>query len=212
MGRAVCSTVALAALAVLISSTVHSGEIADKFSEALRERDQAAMASIVIADREAFPAEVRTMLDSAAKAAPDEKEGIFYLADAMAMAYKDATGDTTLLLEVKKRSFDSRLSEPIRSSPENGVHIVDIPKAGTDSKDIFRPDNIIIKKGETVRWVNNDGIDHVFSSMPAIGKGGISAPGIKPGESWEFLFKEPGEYFYICYIHKGMIGKVTVEE
>lgn len=130
----------------------------------------------------------------------------------MAMAYKDATGDTALLLEVKKRSFDSRLSEPVRSTPEKGVHIVDIPRAGADSKDIFRPDNIIIKKGETVRWVNNDGIDHVFSSMPLIGKGGISVPGIKPGGSWEFVFKETGEYYYICYIHKGMIGKVAVEE
>lgn len=203
---------ALAALAVLISPAVHSGEIADKFSEALKTRDKAALASLVDANRDSIPAEVRSVLDSAEKAAPEEKEGLFYLADEMAMAYKEATGDTTLLLEVKKKSFDSRLSEPVRSTPEKGVHVVHIPMAGTDSKDIFRPDNIIIKKGATVRWVNNDGIDHVFSSMPLIGKGGISAPGIKPGGSWDFVFKEPGEYYYICYIHKGMIGKVTVEE
>ncbi|MBW7957921.1 MAG: hypothetical protein H3C68_08530 [Deltaproteobacteria bacterium] len=212
MGRAVPAMAALAALAVLISPAVHSGEIADKFSEALKTRDKAALASLVDANRDSIPAEVRSVLDSAEKAAPEEKEGLFYLADEMAMAYKEATGDTTLLLEVKKKSFDSRLSEPVRSTPEKGVHVVHIPMAGTDSKDIFRPDNIIIKKGATVRWVNNDGIDHVFSSMPLIGKGGISAPGIKPGGSWDFVFKEPGEYYYICYIHKGMIGKVTVEE
>ncbi|WKZ33611.1 MAG: plastocyanin/azurin family copper-binding protein [Thermodesulfobacteriota bacterium] len=212
MERAVLTVAALAALAVLVSRAVHSGEIADKFSEAFKERDRAALASLVDANRDSIPAEVRSVLDSAEKAAPEEKEGLFYLADEMAMAYKDATGDTALLLEVKKRSFDSRLSEPVRSMPGKGVHIVDIPRADADSRDIFRPDNIIIKKGETVRWVNNDGIDHVFSSMPLIGKGGISAPGIKPGGSWEFVFNEPGEYYYICYIHRGMIGKVAVEE
>lgn len=212
MERAVLAVAALAALAVLVSPAVHSGEIADKFSEALKERDRAALASLVDANRDSIPAEVRSVLDSAEKAAPEKKEGLFYLADEMAMAYKDATGDTALLLEVKKRSFDSRLSEPVRSMPEKGVHIVDIPRADADSRDIFRPDNIIIRKGETVRWVNNDGIDHVFSSMPLIGKGGISAPDIKPGGSWEFVFNEPGEYYYICYIHRGMIGKVAVEE
>ncbi len=212
MGRAVIAVAVVAALAAIVPTTVHPGEIADKFSEALKKRDPAAMASIIDEHRGPFPGEVRSVLDSAEKAAPEEKEGLFYLADEMAMAYKEATGDTALLLEVKKRSFDSRLSEPARSTPEDGVHVIEIPGAGTGPKDVFRPDNIIIKKGETVRWVNNDEIVHVFSSMRIIGKGGISQPGMEPGESWEFVFDEPGEYYYICYIHKGMIGKVTVEE
>ncbi|MBE7415332.1 MAG: hypothetical protein HS130_08935 [Deltaproteobacteria bacterium] len=72
MGRAVFAVAALAALAVLISPAVHSGEIADKFSEALKERDRAALSSLVDANREDIPAEVRSVLDSAEKVAVEE--------------------------------------------------------------------------------------------------------------------------------------------
>lgn len=43
--------------------------------------------------------------------------------------------------------------------------------------------------------------------MPVIGTGGIKATRIDPGQSFEFKFDKAGEYFYICYIHKGMVGK-----
>lgn len=93
-----------------------------------------------------------------------------------------------------------------------GVYIIELPKAVAGEKNIFRPNNIIIKKGSTVRWVSKDETEHVFATMKLISKGAISSPRVAPGGSWEQKFDESGEYFYICFIHHSMIGKLTVEE
>lgn len=92
-----------------------------------------------------------------------------------------------------------------------GVYIIQ----GTSSeaaRSIFLPDVIIIKKGGTVRWVNNDKTAHLVASVPVIGEGGIFSPEIGDGESWEYRLNKPGEYYYICFIHKVMYGKVIVED
>jgi plastocyanin len=113
---------------------------------------------------------------------------------------------------VKKISFEVRLSPPVVSTSVDGIHIIDMPGVTEEVKNGFNPDNIIIKKGETVRWINSDEIEHIFSSTFFIGKGGISSPSIKPGEGWEYKFENTGEYFYICFIHRSMIGAITVEK
>lgn len=79
-------------------------------------------------------------------------------------------------------------------------------------RNVFSPDNVIIKQGEKVRWVNEDKYKHLFASTMQFlgGMGGISSPDVEPGESWEYKFEKPGEYFYMCFIHRGMLGKVTV--
>ena len=69
-----------------------------------------------------------------------------------------------------------------------------------------------IKKGEVVRWVNNDNVAHLLASMHVIGEQGIFSPRVAPGNSWEYRFDKAGEYYYICFIHKVMYGKVTVVE
>ena len=206
-------------LAIIASAMLWSGaganasQITDLYMEALEKNDQAALAGIVKYKKDAIPAEVQSLIDraKAPEATAQEKEHLFYVAELMARSYKDLTGDVAPLLEVKKRAFDSRLSAPVTSEPANGAHIVDLPKASAEVKNIFKPDNIVIKQGETVRWVNSDEIAHVFSTMSAISAGRFSASSIPPGESWEFKFDKPGEYFYLCFIHQSMIGKVTVE-
>ncbi len=184
------------------------------FGDALVSNNKEEMNSIVETNKDAIPTELATFIDEAVKedTGEEDREAMFYVAEVMATMYKDKFGDPEPLKMVKKRYFEARLSEPVRSTPVDGVHIVECPPAKEGLKDVFRPDNIIIKKGETVRWVNNDNIAHIFASMPFIGEGGIFSPNIEPGGSWEYTFEKPGEYYYICFIHKGMIGKVTVEE
>ncbi|TAN59619.1 hypothetical protein EPN18_10160 [bacterium] len=189
-------------------------EVVKKFTEALDSKNAIKMDEVIKANKEKIPDEVKTLLDAAIApdAKEDEKESNFYLAELLAKGYSDATGDFKPLKSVKTVVFNSKLTPATRSKAENGVHTVIAPKSTDHVKNVFLPDNIIIKKGETVKWVNNDDSAHVLVSMPVIGIGGIKATRVEPGQSWEFKFEKPGDYYYICYIHKGMVGRITVEE
>lgn len=92
------------------------------------------------------------------------------------------------------------------------------------SLDPEQQDNYIPKRIELeleinnrVIWTNNDEIGHTvthddfvdpysgpFDSMRQMG--GL----IQPGESWEFLFTQEGEFDYYCIPHPWMNGKVIV--
>jgi len=203
----------LAALLSLAPAYAEESVIRKGFIEAFDANDAARMHAIVEENKEKIPDEITSLLEESRRpdVAVEHKEGNRYIAELMAIRYKDITGDAEPLIKVKKEVFNSRLTPTVRSTPSEGVHIVDIPVATGGAKNVFVPDNIIIQKGETVRWTNHDTIAHVFASMPLIGEVGLFAPSIEPGGGWEFTFEKPGEYYYICFIHKGMIGKITVE-
>ncbi len=182
------------------------------FIDALEANDGEKMHSTVDANKDNVPGEIKALLTEAKEAKEEDRAGVFHIAEMMARYYKDITGNAEQLIEVRRADFESRLSPAVASKAANGVHTVEFPKPAADVKNVFRPDNIVIKKGETVRWVNNDETAHVFASMQFIGKKGIKSPSVEPGKSYEFKFEEAGEYYYICFIHHGMVGKVTVEE
>lgn len=205
--------VSLALIAFLAAGNSQAeSDIALKFGNALNTKDSAKMNSIIKENRDKIPSEINALIEEALQkdVTPEEREAKFYVAEFMATEYKDVTGDTGPLRVMKKKVFESRLSKPVRSTPSNGVHLV----KGLSSekvKNIFSPDNIVIKKGETVMWVNNDNVPHLLASVPVIGMQGIFSPNIDPGQSWKFTFDKPGEYYYVCFIHKVMYGKITVE-
>ncbi|MBI5599039.1 MAG: cupredoxin domain-containing protein [Deltaproteobacteria bacterium] len=190
-----------------------SVEFVKKFRDALYGGNETVMTLIVEENRDKIPAEVKALVDEALLpgARAEDREDKLYVAESLATAYKNATGDIGPLKEAKKRIFESRLSPPVRTVAVKGVHTVEAVSTET-VKNVFRPQNIIIKKGETVRWVNNDNAAHLLASMPVIGAQGIFSPRVEPGQSWDYRFNAPGEYYYICFIHKVMYGKITVEE
>ncbi|OGQ59640.1 MAG: hypothetical protein A3J24_05820 [Deltaproteobacteria bacterium RIFCSPLOWO2_02_FULL_53_8] len=210
----IAASIMLAVFLLAVTGTrAVASELTQKFVEAFDANDHDAMSALVEESGAKIPAEVKSIIEEAQNSkSQDEKDAHFYMAEMMAKMYMDSTGDTAPLLEVKKRSFDARLTAPERPVMVDGVYIIELPKAVAGTKNVFRPNSLIIKKGSTVRWINKDDIDHVFSSMPVIGKGGISSPPVAPGASWEYKFENTGEYFYICFIHHGMVGKITVEE
>lgn len=70
----------------------------------------------------------------------------------------------------------------------------------------FNPESVGISPGDTVRWTNMD-------SAPHIVKGSTFESGsLAKGDTYEFVFTEPGVYNYICSIHPSMKGTVTVVE
>ncbi len=190
-----------------------SSEFVEKITAALDEKKYELYEKLVEGNLEAIPAEIQELLEEvlSTTVSNEDRELKFALAERIATSYKDATGDTQPLITVKKVSFNSKLGEPVKSKKKGGVHIVDMPQVTEGIANIFEPDNIVISAGETVRWVNESSVDHIFASMTVIGAGGIFSPTISSEGKWEYTFDLPGEYYYLCFIHRGMIGKVTVE-
>ncbi len=205
----------LALMVTLVLPTVshaYESKLVAEYLKAVDARDAAGQAAIIKENMGRIPSEVKALLYEAAmqKTSGEDKEANYFIAEQIAKSVFDITGDSALLIEVKQTVFNSKLSSQVSSTLQGGVHIVEFPKAGADHKNVFKPNNIKISAGQTVRWVNRDEIAHIFASMPVIGKGGIFTPDIEPGKHWEFKFETPGDYYYICFIHKGMIGKITV--
>jgi plastocyanin len=200
---------ALIALLAL-SGAAYAEEFREDFQEALEARDRDTLYSIVEENREDIPGEIRSLLEEALKAL--EKERLLYMAEVMASIYSDLYGDGEFLDWIRERVFDEKLSPPVRSVPQGGVHTIEILESADTYESIFRPDNIVIGKNETVRWVNNGTSVHLLGSIPFFGKEGLISPFIEPGRTWEHTFGETGEYYYVSFIQRSRIGKVNVTE
>lgn len=62
--------------------------------------------------------------------------------------------------------------------------------------------------GQTVKWTNNDSVNHTATAD----EGSWGTGTIKPGGSFVKRFDEPGTYTYFCSYHPEMTGTVVVEE
>jgi plastocyanin len=76
-------------------------------------------------------------------------------------------------------------------------------------KDIkFDPGEVTVNTGDTVTWVNDDTVGH-----------DVTADGFKSGEpgemqngdTFDHTFDAAGTFDYVCSVHPGMEGSVTVE-
>jgi plastocyanin len=71
---------------------------------------------------------------------------------------------------------------------------------------VFRPDAIQVTPGTTVTWTNHDNFTH---SVQVQGQTDVHV--MKPGESAQITFDQPGTYAYVCTFHtQNMRGTVTV--
>ena len=70
----------------------------------------------------------------------------------------------------------------------------------------FVPENITVKKGDTVLWINRDIMNHDVTEENT--KSWTSAP-IVPGASWKKVIT--GDDNYYCSIHVVMKGTINVE-
>lgn len=90
----------------------------------------------------------------------------------------------------------------------------------------YSPASVTIKKGETVRYVNNSSMgtwpasanhpSHTIypqkSASDCLGSSFDSCRDLKPGESWEFTFNEVGTWGYHDHSHAKFRGTVVVTE
>ena len=73
----------------------------------------------------------------------------------------------------------------------------------------FSPQEVRIKAGESVKWINAEKRTSHSVLFPA--ENGLESERLFPEESWKRTFKLPGTYKYRCGPHEEMTGVVIVE-
>lgn len=69
----------------------------------------------------------------------------------------------------------------------------------------FSPERLVVAKGSTVTWTNNEMSRHIVVF------GTRQSDALRKGDSFSRVFEQPGEYPYHCGMHKYMTGTVVVE-
>ena len=73
----------------------------------------------------------------------------------------------------------------------------------------FEPKAITVKAGETITWVNQESAPH--NVVNAQEGEGPKSELFGEGGTYEFTPKQPGKIDYVCTVHPGMEGTITVE-
>jgi len=71
----------------------------------------------------------------------------------------------------------------------------------------FTPQDITVKAGTTVTWVNQDDVPHTVVSNEKKFK----SKALDTDDKFSFTFNDPGTYEYYCSVHPKMTAKVTVK-
>jgi plastocyanin len=84
------------------------------------------------------------------------------------------------------------------------ISIVDSTASG------FSPGTAPVLTGATVKWTNNDGVQHTVTSTTVPANGAFNAT-LNPGTTVCLNFSAAGAFNYQCSIHLVMQGLVTVQ-
>jgi plastocyanin len=71
----------------------------------------------------------------------------------------------------------------------------------------FAPQQVTVKAGTTVTWLNDDDVPHTVASSTKLFK----SKTLDTKDSFSFTFTTPGTYEYFCSLHPHMTGAVVVE-
>ena len=81
------------------------------------------------------------------------------------------------------------------------VEIVDID---------YDPKDETVPKGTTVKWTNTGKLPHTVTKDEGPGPDFDSGT-LQPGDTYEQTFTAPGKIAYLCTIHSGQNGSITVQ-
>ncbi len=71
----------------------------------------------------------------------------------------------------------------------------------------FNPQQVTVKAGDTVTWVNHDDIPHTATSKTGV----FRSKALDTDDKFSFTFATPGSYAYFCALHPHMTGSIVVE-
>jgi plastocyanin len=79
-----------------------------------------------------------------------------------------------------------------------------------DMKNIkFAPEDVTVKVGQTVKWVNQDTVDHDVSAKSGAD---FKSDLFGNGKSFEWKADKAGTVSYVCTVHPGMVGTLKVTQ
>ena len=146
------------------------------------------------------PSQASTRAEGAASTPPAET-AMEETTSAPKKTVEGAVAETTSA--APERAVEKTTKEKPKREPEEKVVEVEI------SSLVYRPGSITVSPGTTVRWVNEDRALHTVTSE---GSGGpLGSKELGRGDSYEYTFREPGQYDYYCVVHPFMKSGVTVE-
>jgi plastocyanin len=93
-------------------------------------------------------------------------------------------------------------------APPTGRNHVDMTSSST-----FSPESLAVSVGDTVVWVNQAAVPHTSTSgVDGVPDSLWNSGTLNQGDSFSFVFANPGNYHYYCAFHFsfGMKGVVTV--
>ncbi len=93
-------------------------------------------------------------------------------------------------------------AEEQTSEPAGGAPAIVIDMKGN----AFAPAEAKAKVGDTVTWTNSDPVVHNVTG------GGVDSGSIDGGADFTFTPEKSGRINYVCTIHPGMKGSLTVDE
>jgi plastocyanin len=73
------------------------------------------------------------------------------------------------------------------------------------STSAFLPASRTVAVGTTVRWLNNSSMPHTVTSSTALFNAFL-----EPNEDFSYTFNSAGVFNYVCTLHPGMTGTITV--
>jgi plastocyanin len=96
----------------------------------------------------------------------------------------------------------------------SGINVSIVSDAQNMGNKAFQPNPINVKVGNTVTWVNDDGVTHTITSGsgpndPNYGSQFDSGL-VAEGQTFTHAFKTVAEFNYFCQIHPSMVGTVIV--
>jgi plastocyanin len=80
----------------------------------------------------------------------------------------------------------------------------------------FVPDVLVVRRGDTVTWVNQDLVPHTATATPATaraaaGTGAFDSHDIAVNATWSWVATATGVHAYHCLYHSGMGGTLKVK-
>lgn len=69
----------------------------------------------------------------------------------------------------------------------------------------FQPSELTVQKGETVKWINKDSVQHTATGAS------FDSGLLGKDKTFEHTFNEAGTFDYICTPHPYMKGKIIVK-
>jgi plastocyanin len=70
----------------------------------------------------------------------------------------------------------------------------------------FGPQELKVKSGTTVTWINEDDIPHIVVSP-----NNFRSKALDSDDEFSFTFTTPGNFKYFCSLHPHMTGTIVVE-